>query len=185
MRGKGLGPRIKSQTSARREGSRVVGRCPLVIKKTVSGSTNKGKGPLVDKQSAREALVTRSPPGVRVNKIGPRVSGLGPYVMGKCPLKRNMSAALGKGPSVSLVGRKVRTSCSNDQNSSCRVLENENGQRLRGIRPHTMRAKWSVRTKRLACSWQRSACNRKPSSARNKDRSAGVSIMNQIGSRAS
>ena len=162
----------------------MAGRCPLVIKKTVSGSVHKGKGPLVKKQSAREALVTRSPPvRVRVNKIRPRVSGLGPRVMGKCPLKR--TAALGKGPSVSLVGRKVRTSCSNDQNSSCRVLENENGQRSRGI-VHTLCGRnGPCERKGLTCGWQRSACNRKPSSARNKDRSAGVPIMNQIGPHAS
>ena len=77
------------------KGSRVAGSCPLVIKKTISGSMHKGKGPLVEKQSAREALVTRSPQvRVRVNKIGPRVSGLGPHVMGKCPLKLNVSVCV-------------------------------------------------------------------------------------------
>jgi hypothetical protein len=105
------------------------GRGPLVPKQSV----HKAKGPHVEKLSACEALVTRSPPRFRVNKIGPRASGSGLHVMGKCPLKRKMSTRVGQR---SACGAKIRTYCSNDQYSSW-VFENENGQRARGRPPHT------------------------------------------------
>jgi hypothetical protein len=52
-------------------------------------------------------------------------------------LNEKLPHALSKGPSVSLVGDKVRTYYSNDHNISW-VLENENGQRAIGKHPHTV-----------------------------------------------
>ena len=127
------------------------------------------KGPFLAEQYALEALVAKSQLRVKVNKIGPRASGLGPHRMRKCP------RPLGEGPSVSLVRRKSarigRRSCS-------WVLENENGQRARGRGSHSTGEMVLAKEKVI---WQRSACNRKQSSAHNKNRSAEVPTMNQIG----
>ena len=73
--------------------------------------------------------------------------------MGKCPLKQKMSVPVEKGPSVSFVGRKVRTYCSNDQirfGSSIMKMV-----RAREEEVHTLLTKWSSRTKRLAGSDRR------------------------------
>ena len=92
-----------------------------------------------------------------------------------------MSAPLGKGPSVSFVGRKVRTYW-----SKIRVVLRSSRMKTVSAREevvHTLRAKWSSRTKMV--SWQRSACKRQQPSAHNKGRSAEVPIINQIGPYAS
>jgi hypothetical protein len=74
------------------KGPRLASRGIRVIK-TVS---SQGKGALVVKQSAREALMAKRQLRVRVNKIGPRASGLGSHVMGKCALTRKLSVPVGK-----------------------------------------------------------------------------------------
>jgi hypothetical protein len=94
-----------------------------------------------------------------------------------CVRIRSAPRPLGKGPSVSLVGRKVSTYWS-------KIIVVPGSSRLKTVSAreeevHTLRAKWSSRKKRVI--WQRSACNRKQSSAHNKNRSAEVSTMNQIG----
>ena len=101
---------------------------PRQIKKQ---SLHKAKGPLVEKQHAREALVAKSQLRVKVNKIGLRASGLGQHCMRKCPLKRKMSAPVGQ--------RSVCVACGKEgphalvEDHSCYwVLENKNGQRARG-----------------------------------------------------
>ena len=101
---------------------------PLVIKKQ---SVHKAKGPLVEKQYAREALVAKSQLRVKVNKIGPRASGLGPHCMRKCPLKQNkMSAPVGQRPVCVACGKECPHVLVEDHSCSW-VLENEDGQRAR------------------------------------------------------
>ena len=55
------------------------GRDPRVIK---IQSGRKAKGPLVEKTSARDVLMTKNPLWIRLLKIGPHASRLGLNVMG-------------------------------------------------------------------------------------------------------
>ena len=81
---------------------------PREIKKQ---SLHKAKGPLVEKQYAREALVAKSQLRVKENNIGQRALGLGPHCIRKCLLKRkNASTRWAKARLCRLwEGRSART----------------------------------------------------------------------------
>src|SRR5208282_3241349 len=143
------------------KGPHVASRDSRELKKQ---SLHKAKGPLVEEQYAREALVAKSQLRVKENKISPRAPGLGPHCMRKCPPKmKKCPRPLGKGPSVSLVGRKVRTYW-------LKIIVVPGSSRMKTVSEreedvYTLRVKWSSRKKRI--SLQRSACHRKQSSAHN------------------
>src|SRR5208282_2281308 len=161
------------------KGPHVASRDSRELKKQ---SLHKAKGPLVEEQYAREALVAKSQLRVKENKISPRAPGLGPHCMRKCPPKvKKCPRPLGKGPSVSLVGRKVRTYWS-------KIIVVPGSSRMKTVSSreeeiNTLQVKWLSRKKRV--SWQRMACHIKHLSAHSKNSSAEVPTMNQIGLHAS
>ena len=102
-------------------------RGPRAINKTVHAQS---KWLIVEQNSAREELVSRSQPRVRVNKISPSASGLGTNVKQERPAETKLSARDWQ-RFVCIACEEKGPHLKREWPKEYMVLENENGQRAR------------------------------------------------------